>query len=907
MFKKITFFVLLTSFLFAQDFSGIKIYVNPGHGGHDPANDRYIPATGFWESEGNLTKGLYLMELLKKHNATVFISRTQNRDQDDLPLSQIDADANAKNVDYFQSIHSNAHNATVNYPLVLFRGYDNDPVFPNAKKMGGIIWGEMDKLDGQWTYWKYSFDNVRGDWSFYPQWGTSGLGVLRYLTMPGTLTEGSFHDYIPNSFRLMSLDYRRHESIVLLRSFIQYFGLDQLPDGVVAGIVRSKTENVDYSYNYNSGLPNDKKKALNNARVRLLPDNRVYVTDFHKNGFFMFENVKPGTYQVVMDAGDYAGDTVQVVVKANRTSFANGFLLKVADKAPEVYTYSPANNDSSVATHSDIRIYFSQQMDRESTENAFSTNPPTNGYFSWQNSDMTMIYSLYDTLSRSTEYEVKIDSSAKNKKGKHLKEPYAFTFKTSSYHVIPRVVSFAPAADSIRTNSTISVSFDAPMRIAETEAAFSVDPPLSGHFEWEEDLTGFTFVPDSLMKRKTLYTVTLSDEAQNFYGVHIDSALQFSFLTRYLNELLMLKSFPRNGQTEVSTRLQIFVVFSGVPNKYTVFDNFQISDSSGNLISYRGLDVFEKEGRGVLVFEPRQPLKKNMRYTIRFFPGIEDMEKLALPDTLTINFKTTLEGYGGGKVLDDFETNFGWTDPDNNADTQGTNPDGTNFDITRTKKVNGTYSGRLEYSFKVDSGGVCRLPNEERIRIPVSGGTNFGIWIYGDFSHNLLELWFDRDNKTDVVAFSDTIDWAGWKLITIPLDSIAGSGKIFFQSVVIRQNKEGYRDGAVYLDDVQYDVTFTDIEDQPLTNVPAKFLLYQNYPNPFNPLTTIRYELPKTGMVELSLFNILGQKVKELVKGTQTAGLHEIKLNAGNLASGIYLYRLKMDDRIQIRKLVVLK
>ena len=224
------------------------------------------------------------------------MSRTQNRDQDDLPLSQVSADANANNVDYFHSIHTNGFTeqinystllGKINYPLLLFRGYDNGPVFPDAKRMGSIIWNEMNKLDNQWTDWIYSWENNRGDWTFYGS--TSGLWVLRGLNMPGTLSEGSFHDYIPNSWRLMSIDYRKHESIVLYRSFVKYFYLEQIQTGVIAGIVRDPSKNVEYSYNYNSGLPNDELYTINSAKVTLLPDNIVYTVDSNNNGFFMFE------------------------------------------------------------------------------------------------------------------------------------------------------------------------------------------------------------------------------------------------------------------------------------------------------------------------------------------------------------------------------------------------------------------------------------------------------------------------------------------------------------------------------------------------------------------------------------------------------------------------------------------
>ncbi len=905
--KKIFFLLFIFStILWAQDFDGIKIYINPGHGGHDPANDRYIPETGYWESEGNLTKGLYLYQLLQEHNARVWISRTQNRDADDLPLSQIDADANSHNVDYFHSIHSNAVNATANYPLVLFRGYDNDPVFPAAKQMGQVMWKQFQKMDKQWTYWAYQSQNVRGDWSFY-NWGTSGLGVLRYLNMPGTLSEGSFHDYLPNSFRLMNLDYRRHEAIVLLRSFIKYYGLEPLPDGVVAGIVRSGSENVDYSYNYNSGLPNDKKKAIEHALVRLLPGNRTYITDYHKNGFFMFEHVEPGTYQVIMDAGSYAPDTVEVTVKENATSFANGFLNKVSDKAPQVYTTYPLDGDTSVITHSDIVLTFSQAMDQNSVEQAFSTVPSSHGFFSWDDRSEILTYSLFDTLARNKIYHIKIDTTAKNAIGRHLQSVVDFQFRTAKKHIAPVVTDYSPAGDSVRVQDYITVSFDFPMRKHPTEQAFVTEPALSGTFDWSADSSSFIFMPDSAMQRKTRYTVKILPGAQNAYGVSPDSIFQFSFQTRYYTNLVLLNSFPGKNATDISTRLQIFALFSNQPNKNKVRGYYQIVDSLGTILAVRSKEVFSKEGRGVLSFEPRSPLQPNSRYILRFLPGLTDVDNLVLQDTISIPFRTWAQDYGTGPVLDGFESISGWLDPNDDSMTRGTDETVTMVSRNSLRRISGSYSGMLTYKFISDSAGICRLRNEQRIKLPVNSGSEFGIWVYGDFSHNLFELWFDRDDTTNVIAFKDTLNWAGWKMIVVPLDSIDGNGSVYFQSVVIKQTPQGYHDGTLYLDDAQYDVRFTDIEPFVRTPIPERFELKQNFPNPFNPVTTIYYSIPKSVKVELVVFNILGQKVAEVVNTVQAAGKHEIRFDGQNLASGVYLYRLKAGHRVAVRKMVILK
>ncbi|MBN2571241.1 MAG: T9SS type A sorting domain-containing protein, partial [Ignavibacteriales bacterium] len=83
----------------------------------------------------------------------------------------------------------------------------------------------------------------------------------------------------------------------------------------------------------------------------------------------------------------------------------------------------------------------------------------------------------------------------------------------------------------------------------------------------------------------------------------------------------------------------------------------------------------------------------------------------------------------------------------------------------------------------------------------------------------------------------------------------------------------------------------TKIED--ITQIPEKFLLEQNYPNPFNPSTTIRFSLPVDSKVKLEIYNILGEKVSELVNRDLIAGQHEIQFNANNLSSGVYFYRIE--------------
>ncbi len=86
---------------------------------------------------------------------------------------------------------------------------------------------------------------------------------------------------------------------------------------------------------------------------------------------------------------------------------------------------------------------------------------------------------------------------------------------------------------------------------------------------------------------------------------------------------------------------------------------------------------------------------------------------------------------------------------------------------------------------------------------------------------------------------------------------------------------------------------------------PKEFKLGQNFPNPFNPVTTIQYQLPQDARVILKVYDILGSEVTTLVNEEQAAGYKEIKFNASNLASGMYIYRIQADKFVSVKKMMV--
>ena len=94
--------------------------------------------------------------------------------------------------------------------------------------------------------------------------------------------------------------------------------------------------------------------------------------------------------------------------------------------------------------------------------------------------------------------------------------------------------------------------------------------------------------------------------------------------------------------------------------------------------------------------------------------------------------------------------------------------------------------------------------------------------------------------------------------------------------------------------------------------VPETFALHQNYPNPFNPITSIRYDLPVGGLVNITVYDMMGRIVKTLVNSIQTAGFRSVKWDATNnnhqtVSAGLYIYSIYSDNYIDTKKMILLK
>ncbi len=527
---------LFPAVLYGQrsDFSGLKIFINPGHGGNDD-NDRHMIATDFWESEGNLTKGLFLRQLLEDRNATVYMSRTTNYTSDDLALSAIASMANTANADIFLSIHSNGFDGTRNQPLVLFRGYDNDPVYPAAKTLAHILWAKLYEKSNCWTH---TSEWVKGDWTFYPEWGDKvGLGVLRTLTLPGVLSEGSFHDYIPEGWRLRNESHLHHEAWSMLRALQQYYSIASEPTGIIAGTVRDElTEPLWY---FRPGT-NDRHLPLNGVTVSLMPSGRTVTLDNLNNGFFMFDSVPPGTYQVVAGGmTDFFNDTVTATVTGGATTLAD--LLPSFDtvRIPVVTELLPVTTDSLPFNQAFV-LKFNIPMDRSAVQSAFVIEPAVSVTYEWDEKSRILTVKPVTGFASKTPYVMKLVTTAASKWGVTMQAEFRVDFVTKARpRLVIEKVWPAQGATGVTLFPRITLRFDAPPDQASATAGIRVldnqSVPLAKqneNFSQEGGRDTYSFGLASPLQLNTAYTIEIDASVKDISGVTVGSKSVSTFTTR---------------------------------------------------------------------------------------------------------------------------------------------------------------------------------------------------------------------------------------------------------------------------------------------------------------------------------------------------------------------------------------
>lgn len=403
--------------------TGKRIYINPGHGswGSDDRPLATIPypnlptsgmpdTLGFYESNTNLWKCMYLGQKLEAAGAKVFYSRTANGPWDyemvdgDYPtynaanylnrsdyhkynknLTEISAEVEANNIDYFISVHSNATGIKDgdlrNHPLYIYRG-PNDYASANTVNNYEYVPGSYEKAAVSWDYCNEimlsginpstDFKTTKyivGDQDFYSEpydshnqhsWKTyyGYLGALKHGAS-GFLVEGYFHSYQPARHRALNPDYCAMEGLAYYRGIVDYYDADIETKGYIMGTIKDANNKIEHSlFKYLQGT-NDQWLPCNGATVTLYKAGvaiQTYKVDTLYNGIFVFKDLEPGDdYSLDATCPGYAplANTYKSTfsVKANQTTYQMIYLEETAQptSVPSIFGMKQSYTNQSVS------------------------------------------------------------------------------------------------------------------------------------------------------------------------------------------------------------------------------------------------------------------------------------------------------------------------------------------------------------------------------------------------------------------------------------------------------------------------------------------------------------------------------------------------------------------------------
>ncbi len=215
----------------------------------------------------------------------------------------------------------------------------------------------------------------------------------------------------------------------------------------------------------------------------------------------------------------------------------------------------------------------------------------------------------------------------------------------------------------------------------------------------------------------------------------------------------------------------------------------------------------------------------------------------------------------------------------------------------QVRAVNGSgkssWSSLFSFKTKSQLPGIPELINpepESEVSIPVRLGWN---------SADRAVSYHVQVYRTDV--FSEMlVDSSGVKANALSVNNLAEN--VSYSWRVRGENGAGF--GEWSEEAIFTTVVLTSSERE---GIPEEFALHQNYPNPFNPSTTISYDLKHSGKITLTVFDISGRLVQEIVNGNKPAGKHTIQFNASDLASGIYFVRLETIGFVDVIKMTLIK
>lgn len=389
------------------------------------------------------------------------------------------------------------------------------------------------------------------------------------------------------------------------------------------------------------------------------------------DGSFEIKDLPIGNYDLSIKADNYRiFKQYNVMVQAAGNTYVGAIDLSdlpdlISSHYPEDKSEIVYNNNYARLT---ISVIFTQPMDRESVEKAFSTIPPSEGIFHWgqYSTEPNRVYYVdseanwgYDpkatitTFSQissfsyqvaqkdsymDTTYTVNLSTEAKDTTGKQLRFPLKFNFSTiqssSTQNAILSNPSHGDIDVSLLSSQGIQITFPRNMEPTSTEQAIRFSPESDNLIYIWPAHNQLTIYTGGVLHANTNYDIAVDSTARDMDGTALGKSFHFSFET---SDIEINYTSPNNGEVFVSESASIYLNFNTYMQKSTVQGAFKISPSISGAFDWYN------DSKTRLVFNPDQGLQHNTKYTITIGTEAKDLYGTSLEEPYSFSFITRPE------------------------------------------------------------------------------------------------------------------------------------------------------------------------------------------------------------------------------------------------------------------------